>query len=156
MIDSGILEALRIIVKHLKSKDIRWTVMGSVSLALQGVDVNPNDVDILTDEHGAFTIGALLEEYEVKPISFSRTDLFESFYGLYYIEGTKVEVMGNLRVKLEGIWVSLSNRLKSPIHVQMGSLNIPVSLLHDQLQFYEKLGRDKDKERILKIREVLK
>jgi hypothetical protein len=31
-----------------------------------------------------------------------------------------------------------------------------VSSLHDQLLFYEKLGRAKDKETIPKIREVLK
>ena len=156
MIDSGIMNTLRIIVRHLKNKDIPWTVMGSLSLALQGVDINPKDIDILTDEHGAFQIGVLLEEHEVKPVNFSRTELFESFYGLYYIEGIKVEVMGDLRVRLDGTWVSLSGRLKSPIFVQENSLNIPVSPLQDQLLFYEKLGREKDKERTLKIREVLK
>lgn len=155
VIDSGILKALRIVDKHLKSEDIRWTLMGSVSLALQGVDVNPNDIDILTEESGAFKIGALFKEYEVKPVRFGRTDLFESFYGLYDFEGTKVEVMGDLRVRLDGIWVSLSDRLKSPILIQIDSMNIPVSFLHDQLVFYEKLGREKDKECILKIRKVL-
>jgi hypothetical protein len=154
--NSEIIRALRIIVKQLQGEDIRWTVMGSVSLALQEVDVIPNDIDILTDEQGASKIGTLLKEYEVKPISFSRTDLFESFYGLYYIEGIKVEVMGDLRVRLDGIWMSLSNRLKTPLLIQFDSMSIPVSYLGDQLLFYEKLNREKDKERILKIREVLK
>ena len=155
LINSGISRALRIVVKHLKSEDIRWTVMGSVSLALQGVDISPNDVDILTDKNGAFKIGALLKDYEVKPVTFGRTDIFESFYGLYDIEGTKVEVMGDLRLRLDGTWVPLSDRLKSPILIQIESLNIPVSSLRDQLLSYKKLGREKDKERILKIRLVL-
>lgn len=155
MINSGILDALQILIRLLRGKDIRWVVMGSLSLALQGVDINPNDVDILTDENGAFKIGALLMKYEVKPVSFGRTDLFESFYGVYDIEGIKVDVMGDLRVRLGGIWVSLSERLKTPIIKQVDTMNIPLSSLHDQQQFYEKLGRDKDKECILKIREVL-
>ena len=155
MIDAEILKALRIINKHLESTDISWTIMGSVSLALQGVDVSPNDIDILTDKHGAFKIGALLNEYEARPVTFGRTNLFESFYGVYNIAGTKVEVMGDLRVILDGTWVSLSDRLKSPRIVQVYSMSIPVSSLHDQQQFYERLGREKDRECILKIREIL-
>jgi len=149
-------QALRIIVDYLREEKIRWTLMGSVSLALQGVNVTPDDIDILTDEHGAYRIGSILEEYVVKSISYSRTNLFESFYGTYQIGETKVDVMGDLRVRLEGTWVSLSDRLKSPRIIHQNSLKIPVSSLHDQLFFYEKLGREKDKETIPKIREVLK
>jgi len=156
VIDSRILNALEIIVGYLGSKDLHWTVMGSLSLALQGVHINPKDIDILTDEQGALQIGALLEEYEVEPINFSRTEVFESHYGLYFIEGVKVEVMGNLRVQVDGKWVPLSSGLKFPLFVQQNSLNIPVSPLRDQLLFYEQLGREKDIETILKIREVLK
>jgi hypothetical protein len=156
VINSGIWQALRIIINHLKEENIRWTIMGTVSLALQGIDVTPDDIDILTDEDGAFRIGSILEEYEVKPIRFGRTDLFESFYGIYHIGETKVEVMGNLRIRLADMWTSLSDRLKSPIIIRQNSLDIPVSSLHDQLLFYEKLGRAKDKETIPKIREVLK
>lgn len=154
VINSKIMNTLRIIVNHLKSVDISWTIVGSVSLALQGVDINPNDVDILTDKHGAFQIGALLKEFEVKPVSL-RTDLFESFYGLYEIQGTKVEVIGDLKVELDGVWISLSDRLKSPNLILIDSMTIPVSSLSDQLLFYEKLGREKDKKRIHQIREAL-
>lgn len=130
--------------------------MGSASLALQGVDITPNDIDILTDEYGAFKIGALLKEFEIKPVSFSQTDLFESFYGIYDIKGTKVDVMGDFRVMLEDTWVSLSDRLESPSLVQVDTMNIPVSSMHDQLLFYEKLGREKDKDCILEIKKVLR
>ena len=130
--------------------------MGSASLALQGVDITPNDIDILTDEYGAFKIGALLKEFEIKPVIFSRTDLFESFYGIYDIEGAKIDVMGDFRVRLEGTWVSLSDRLESPSLVQINAMNIPVSSMHDQLLFYEKLGREKDRDCILKIKKVLR
>lgn len=154
VVDSRIIEALWIITKHLKRANINWTVVGSVSLALQGIDIEPNDIDILTDEHGAFQIGLLLKEYEVKPVRF-RADIFESFYGLYDIQGTKVEIIGDLRVKIDGILVSLSDKIKPPKLIQIDSMTIPVSSLHDQLFFYEKLGREKDTERIYKIREAL-
>lgn len=156
MISTGILNALRTIIEHLNNEDIRWAVMASTSLALQGVDITPNDVDILTDEHGAFKIGSLLKDYEVKPVSFGRTNLFESFYGIFNIDGTKVEVMGDLKELLSGTWVSISGRLKSPILIRLDTLTIPVTSLHDELISYEKLGREKDKECILRIREALR
>ncbi len=155
VISSKILKALQIIDKYLESEDISWTLMGSVSLALQGVDVSPNDIDILTDKNGAFKIGALLHEYEASPVGFRQTQQFESFFGVYDIKGTTVEVIGDLRVKFDNTWVSLSDRLKSPIIVHIESMSIPVSSLKDQQQFYENLGREKDKECILKIREIL-
>ena len=74
----------------------------------------------------------------MKSISFSRTDFFESYYGKYIVAGTKVDVMGDFRVKLEGVWVSLSDRVEFPTIVQQNSMNIPVSSLREQLLFYEK------------------
>jgi len=154
VIDSRIMEALRTVSSHLKSVNVSWIIVGSVSLALQGVDIEPNDVDILTDKRGAFQIGTLLKEYEVKPVSL-RTDRFKSFYGLYDIQGTKVEVIGDLRVRIDDTWVPLFDRLKSPNLIEIDSMTMPVSSLRDQLLVYEKLGREKDEERIHRIREVL-
>ena len=75
-----IVEALKVITRRLRDAKIKWVLVGSTSLALQGVDVSPKDIDILTDKDGAFEINKLLKEYEVKSVQFKTSDLFESFF----------------------------------------------------------------------------
>ena len=49
-----IIEALKKVYDKLIETNILWVLSGSVSLAIQGVDVEPrNDIDILTDESGS-------------------------------------------------------------------------------------------------------
>ncbi len=150
-----IVEALKVITRRLRDAKIEWVLGGSTSLALQGVDISPKDIDILTDKDGAFEINKLLKEYEVKPVEFKTSDLFESFFGEFRILNVKVEVMGNLREKHGSQWVSLSTRLKSVKLIEMNGMEIPVSSLHEQKRAYEELGRKKDAIRVRKIKEAL-
>jgi hypothetical protein len=75
--------------------------------------------------------------------------------GVYEVDEIKVEVMGDLRVKIDNKWVSLNERLISPVIIEIDNVCIPVSTLKDQLLSYEKLGRPKDSERVRKIRDFL-
>jgi hypothetical protein len=71
------------------------------------------------------------------------------------IDGIKVEVMGDLKAKVEGKWVSLTGRLKRLEYVKVGSARIPVPSLENQLEVYSKVKRRKNLERVRKIREFL-
>jgi len=75
----------------------------SVSL-LQGVNVRPNDIDILINEDDLVKVSKLLEDYETKPIKFCRSRFFESYLGEYNIGNVKVEVMAGLRENIGGVW----------------------------------------------------
>lgn len=155
MINQKIIEALRIIDQKLKDQKIKWVLVGSTSLALQGVKIKPKDIDILADKEGAFKLNELLKEYEIKPIKFSSSELFESYLGELKINEIKVEVMGNLKERIDNKWCSLSKRLIPKI-IKIGELKIPVSSLEEQLAAYEKFGRKKDSIKIQKIKETLK
>jgi len=148
-----VIEALKLIGRKLNDKGIKWMVVGGTSLALQGVDVESHDIDILTDKKGAFRIAELLKEYEVGPVRFKHSELFRSYLGEFEIKGVKVEVMGDLEAKMGGKWV----RVKVIPHesVEVEGVEIPVSPLREQLKAYEMLGREKDEEKIRKIREKL-
>ncbi|TFG20317.1 MAG: hypothetical protein EU529_15060 [Promethearchaeota archaeon] len=52
-VSEAFIEALRLISGEYHIHKIKWILIGSCSLALNGVDVKPNDIDILTDEKGA-------------------------------------------------------------------------------------------------------
>jgi len=74
MLSQRITEALRIIYDVLKDTGINWTLGGSTSLLLQGVDVAPRDIDIVTDKQGAISIGELLKKYEIKKVEYVETE----------------------------------------------------------------------------------
>lgn len=148
MLKPKIIEVLKIIYQKLKNQKIKWVLVGSTSLALQGVKIKPKDIDILTEKEGAFRVNKLFKNYEVKPVEFGRLkigrrELFESYLGKFKIKGVKVEIMRNLKEKLGRKWVYLHKRLKSPKIVKIKGMKIPVSPLEEQLRSYQQLGRKK-------------
>jgi predicted nucleotidyltransferase len=145
------MKALKLLYKSLETSDVRWVLGGSLSLALQGVDVEPHDIDLLTDYQGALRINAILKEYEKKKVTYSETEKVSSFYGVFEIQGVKVEVMGDYREKQGTKWVDLSKRLVDPKIVEVDGMRIPVSSLEDHLVSYRRLGRPKDAEKIRKM-----
>ena len=155
MIDSKIITALRIICDKLTQRDIRWVLVGSTSLTLQGVNVTPRDIDILTDKDGAYKINELLKDYEVQPVEYRQSERLQSHLGEFRISNVKVEVMGDYREKVKGEWQNLDSRLVSPAIIQFAGMQLPVSPLRAQLRSYESSGLEKDVTKIKEIREVL-
>jgi len=160
MVQKKIIKVLKIISQNLKSQKIRWVLVGSASLALQGVKIEPKDIDILTNKEGAFKINELFKKYEFKPVEFGclkigGREMFKSYLGKFRIKGVKVEVMGNLKEKLGRKWNYLYKRLKSPRIINFEGMKLPVSPLEDQLKSYSRLGRKKDLIRVQKIKTAI-
>ena len=108
MLNSTFVEVIKLISENIPS-NIKWAVDGSTSLALQGIDVTPHDIDILTDREGAIRIQESLKNYNVVPISHSSNEKYDSYFGTFKVKGIKVEVMGDLRVFRSGKWSTLQN-----------------------------------------------
>jgi len=53
MLNIAYLKVLRKINVRLNNTSINWVVTGSFSFALQGLPVEPNDIDIQTDKEGS-------------------------------------------------------------------------------------------------------
>jgi hypothetical protein len=150
-----ILSALEVVASRLTVHKIRWILVGTTSLFLQDVDVEPEDIDVFASVDDIHRAGDLLKDYEVLPITFGTTELFKSYRGVYNIKGVKVEVMGDLEEKVSEEWISLSDRLYSPVMIQLGSIEVPVSPLRLQLKSYQRLKREKDKLKIDAIKKAL-
>ena len=118
---------------------------------MQDVNVEPHDIDLLTDRQGAFRINEILKKYEKKKAEYAETEKVSSFFGVFEIQGVKVEVMGDYRERQGTKWVSLSKRLVNPKIIKVEENRIPVSSLGDHLVSYRRLGRPKDAEKIRKI-----
>ena len=156
MVNKKLIDALKQIARDLSTHKIKWVLVGSLSLALQGVRIDPKDIDILTDKEGALKLNKIWEKYKIKNVEFGETDRFRSYFGKFRIKDIEVEVMGDLEEKLEGKWFSLAKRLESPKFIDVNGVKVPVSSLEDQLWFYERSDRPKDIQRAQKIREAMK
>ncbi|MCW5852548.1 MAG: hypothetical protein KIT87_20910, partial [Anaerolineae bacterium] len=64
-----------------------WAVTGSVGMALQGIPVEPHDIDLQTDAAGAYEIQRRLAEYSVQPVAFLAGERMRSHFGRLVIEG---------------------------------------------------------------------
>jgi hypothetical protein len=123
-------ERCRTAVEHFAAvvgSHARWAVDGSAALALQGIDVEPADVDILTDTEGAYRIQELLAEYAVKPVAYGETNRYRSHFGRFSVGGTEIDVMGDLKVYRNGTWSETQNPSTVKIsQVVLGGNSIPV------------------------------
>ena len=88
MLTESHLSALRIIMEAAYlTPSLSWALTGSTSFALQGVEVSARDIDIMTDEQGAYELERRLFRYSVKPVRYSEAERIRSHFGLLHICG---------------------------------------------------------------------
>ena len=130
-------------------------IVGSLSLYLNGVDITPEDIDILMPSDCALELNNYWKDYVVKKVVYSETDSFRSYFGVFEIMGVKVEVLGDAFEKIRGEWVSLMMRLSRMIYKEILGIRVPISHICDHYKSYCGSERIKDKEKCEKIKEVL-
>lgn len=149
MVNEKTKKVLQFLVAELK--DVDWVVIGSTALALQGVPIDSEDIDILTDMEGANKINSILLRFVVKPVVYSKSDHFQSYFGKFKINTVDIEVMGNLQYFVRNEWVSFSHILHGNDRIKIDGFEVPVEKLDDLIAGYKVLGRDKDLDKIRKI-----
>ena len=111
-------------------------------MALQGVDVEINDIDIQTTHNGAYEIEFLLSEFVVEPVSYLISEKIRSHLGKLQITGIKVEIMGGIQKRLEDqTWEMPVNLEDHRCWLNIDKMHIPVLSLEFEYQAYLKLGR---------------
>jgi hypothetical protein len=151
MIPEQHFKALEIIVNTLKGTGIDWAVIGSTNLALQGVDVEVHDIDLLTDKTGACKASEAFKEYIVKPVEYKEKGSFKSYNGLFKIEGIDIEVIGEIQHKLpNGEW-SKKSRIDDKLLITYHGLHIPLTPLRAEYEAYKSMGRLEKAEKIKQV-----
>ena len=142
MLNPDYLKVLSKINAQLNNTSVNWAVTGSLGFALQGVPVEPNDIDIQTDKRGAYEIECYFSEFMTKRVTFSSTERIRSHFGELMIDGIKVEIMGNIQKRIEdGSW---ENPVDLECHkrlVEVEGMKVPVLSLEYEYQAYLKLGK---------------
>lgn len=142
MCDPKYLNILHKIYSRLYDMSVNWVVTGSLSFALQGIAVEPHDIDIQTDERGAYTIEWCFCEFVVRKVTFSSAENIRSHFGMLMIGGIKVEIMGDISKRLEDEdWEEPVDLERYKRFLEVEGMEIPVLSLEYEYQAYTKLGR---------------
>ena len=140
--NSCYLDILRKIYARLINTNINWALTGSLSFALQGITVEPDDIDLQSDEAGAYEIEQCFSEFVIRKVTFSSVQNIRSHFGTLVIDGIKVEIMGNISKRLaDGTWEEPVNLARYKRSIVVEDMQIPVLSLEYEYQAYLKLGR---------------
>jgi len=146
------IDALKIIVNKIQDKNLRWVLGGSMALAIQGVDVKVNDINIFTDTDSADKISEILKEYAMEPMHFQSNSQFRAYYGLFEIKGVQVELIANLEYMYDNIWIRKENQ-ETLMFINFANMTLPLLDLKEEYEAYKRMGRT---EKANKILEALK
>jgi len=134
--------ALRALIDRLAGTPILWALTGSMSFVLQGLPVEPHDIDIQTDAQGAYALAACFADRVTRPVAFSGTEGIRSHFGALVIEGITVEIMAALQKRLpDGTWEDPVAVAAHRRWIEVEGLRVPVLDLTYEARAYRVLGR---------------
>ena len=135
MLSSKIKCALRIIFESLPVNEINWAIAGRASLALQGVNIDASEVNILANRNGAYEIERRLREYAMKHVQFTEDNKSCSHFGMLLINSVPSEIIGEFRLKLDdGSWDAPLKVLENRHFIEYEGMRIPVTTLDYELK----------------------
>ncbi|HUW21319.1 MAG TPA: hypothetical protein VMW41_01490 [Candidatus Bathyarchaeia archaeon] len=76
-------KALEIILSEVGATKFAWAVVGSVSLAKRGVNIEAHDIDILATERDIFKLEKILKKFITEPVKYTETEFFKSYFGKF-------------------------------------------------------------------------
>lgn len=141
-LDSPTREAVQTLRGRLDETSIDWALTGSTSFALQGVPLDPADVDVQTTESGAYAIERRFSDAVVDPVSFAEAPSIRSHFGAFALDEVRIEVMGDLQKRVDGEWEPPVDITAHREYVTLAGAPIPVLSLSYEANAYDRLGRE--------------
>ena len=137
------LTALRIIYQRLADTDVVWALTGSAGLAIKGIPLTPNDIDIQTTRAGVEEFARLFAAEMVQEPFFWETEYTQSWVARFEIAGVEVEVLGDIRHRDEdGGWDDPPNLEAVRLFIQVAEMRIPTLSLDFEEEAYRSMGRN--------------
>lgn len=118
-----------------------WWVIGSAAMALAGLgDVAVADVDVLTSTADAPRVAAALNAS--RPVGKAGGDRFRSCFFNTSAAPLDIEIMGELEVMSNGVWVPVRPLTRRA--VQVADVTIFIPDVAEQIEILRLFGRPKD------------
>lgn len=132
-------KVLGIILEKLKG--VEFAVIGTANMKLQGIEIEPKDIDLVTDDFGVEKIAKIFNCKVSESRGFKETD--------FNINDMEIHAASMTTNPLR------NDNFRKPVWVKKWGLKIPCMPLESDLDFYQKANRSTDKEKIRLIREKL-
>lgn len=146
--------ALERLVKRLEETTIEWALTGSTSFVLQGVPMEPTDIDVQTTASGAYAIEELFSGHVTDPVTFTESATIRSHFGTVVLDGVTVEIMGALQKRLDdGTWEPPVDVSMHRTRVAFRGHDVPVLSLAYEAEAYDQLGRTERADELRQYRE---
>jgi len=140
MTEKKIKETLKLLIPQLGGID--FALLGTANLKLQGMDFNPNDLDFLVDDTGINKISKLFKSKITKNSGYLEICFIIDKIEVHFVSN----ILNNMRP---------ANFIEHIIIVEKYNLKIPCMSLQSELEAYEKMGRNKDKEKTIALKKKL-
>jgi len=124
-------------------ENYQYAIRGTASLVLQKIDMNVDDIDILTDKNTALLANELLKDYLLEKAEYKESSQFKSYFGKFKINDILVEVMGEWQIKdSRGKWSEVYNASeKEKKQISLGGQKVWVTSMETELSIFAKMGR---------------
>jgi len=141
MLEDKFKETLKFLYSELKDKCLTWVVIGSTNLALQGIEVNPHDIDIITNPENLKTMEKIFRDYVTKPI-YKKPPLTknspESYELKLSINNIEVQIIGEHESDIYYSQIRKGNL----VQVELDNIKVPCFALKSEAETYAKIGRE--------------
>ncbi len=143
MLNNKFANTLKIVAQRLNQAKINWTLIASINLALQGLNIEPKDIDILVSFTDKEEIKKVFQDFKIIEAGQCANTKHEKIK--LSIEKVEVEFCcerqnGFYRQFLSG---------GGTVNVRLDSLAIPCLKLENEIIAYQYLGRP-DKVKLIK------
>ena len=139
MLNENFKNAVKIIHKLLNENKIKWALIGSTNMQLQGISVNPRDLDIVVRLKDLERIQEIFSDYNVSAVKELKPLTDEPAWEVKMeIGNVEVQILGE---KDTGEYVSklLSNRITK---IKVDNIEIPCFTLDAEAQTYAETNRE--------------
>jgi hypothetical protein len=153
VLDKPLLEATIEVGNLLKDCPAKWALAGDIGEILNGVNVQPDHITILTNVAGCEEISKKLEGFQVEAPRQVETQIkrsaeiepkalpitIKSYRSEFNLNGQRLNVHGDLRIKV-GDWDWGDPLDYEPEYVYVVGVKVPVIPLEIKTQLYRGLG----------------
>ncbi len=151
-------KALNIISRVLSEINARWVLVGGTASCLNGVEVEPKDIDIIIEADKIYEVDKIFASnfQALRRVKYSSSEVYSSHYGVFEILGVKVEIMAELKIcgKPGCLEVDFEELYHHSRNLKIGDVNIRVAPLEWQLVANSMIPGKK--ERVIKILKILR
>ena len=92
---------LSLLAQIFKENEIEWYVIGSISEAILGVDINPHDLDIAVHTRDFYKVKDLSYNYVIEPLGDNKGNWLVRYFGKLCVNGASVDIAADNKLNIE-------------------------------------------------------